>query len=290
MNVSFTLFTNKAEEMPRICEHAEGIGFSHAWVGEHIVAPAGDAIEHPYGGRQRPPVVASDNRFYDLWLTIGAILERTKKLKVHTGVCVLPLRHPLITARACLTAHRIASNRFGLGVGAGWLESEFAALGVPFQERWTRMEESIGILRQIFSGIPAAHAGPHYPFPVVQMTEAAVDIPIFIGGKSPAAIRRAARFADGWVGMPIPFDETIAIKKGIDRARSDLGFGHRPFAFFPRLFEPIDRDTVTRFQDAGFENVVITWDMLHPEDPRETSLDHKRRKLDAVQKTLGLMP
>jgi hypothetical protein len=90
--------------------------------------------------------------------------------------------------------------------------------------------------------------------------------------------------------MPIPFDETIAIKKGIDRARSDLGFGHRPFAFFPRLFEPIDRDTVTRFQDAGFENVVITWDMLHPEDPRETSLDHKRRKLDAVQKTLGLMP
>jgi len=289
ISVGFSAYTNKAEELGPICRHAEEAGFRHVWVGEHVVAPVGDDFHHPYGGRQRPPVVPSDDRFYDIWVVIGSILANTRRLQVATGVYILPLRNPLMTARACLTAQAIAQGRFRFGIGAGWLAPEFEAIGVPFAERGARMTELMEILRKIFAGGLVAHRGRHYSFRKLQMTEKPVDIPFVIGGTTEKAIRRAALMADGWVGVPLPLEQDIAIRETITRIRAENGITGR-FDYFPRLTGGADRDALRKFEDAGFENAVVTWDMLHPEDPRETSLDFKRRRIDAFAAGLGLEP
>ena len=299
MRYGFGIYTNKTEELAGICQHAEALGFSNVWVGEHIVAPITDNLEHPYGGRERPPVVQSDDRFYDIWVAIGAMLASTSKITISTGVYILPLRNPLITARACLTAAQLgarpdAPNRFMFGLGVGWNTEEFEAIGIPFRERAGRTDEIIDILRRLFAAEEFEFTGKYHSFRRLQMTPKPVPIQFIVGGTQPAPMRRAALKADGWVGVPIPLEESIAIRDFIAKTRREAGIT-TPFAYYPRMAGPdkggsAERDNVKRYEDAGFENLTFTWDMMHPEDPRTTDLDFKRRRLDAFAKKMGVTP
>ncbi len=288
MQIGFTIYPNRPDEMGPLCKHAEDLGFKHVWVGEHIVSPVENASNHPYGGRSRPPVLPSDDRFYDLWIAIAAIAAQTNKIMIGSGIYLLALRHPLSTARACLTAQHLAHGRFLFGVGIGWLAEEFEAMGVPFAERVTRFEEQIHILRNLFAGGEYAHDGQHYKFPRLQMTGPKADIPIMIGGTKGAAVRRAARIADGWYGTTIPLEDSIAIRAEILRVRAEEGHADKPFAFHARVLGAADYDNLVRYQDAGFDSASVIWDVLHPEDPRTTTLDYKLRCLEDGAKRIGI--
>lgn len=288
MPIGFAINTNPIREMVDITRHAEAVGFTDVWVGEHVVMPFATASSHPYEGRPRPPIAPVDDRIYDLWVAVGALLAATRTIRVSTGIALLPFRHPLITARACLTAAEMGKDRFRLGVGVGWLSEEFHALGIPFKERTSRLEEIVQILRHAFSGQPFEHSGPAYPFPRLQLSTKPADIPIIFGCTKMPAVRRAAILGDGWYGTTIPLDECVTIRKEIERVRLERGLPLDRFTYHVRPVGAPTRDNIERYRAAGFENIVMSWDTLHPEDPLQTSLDFKRRKLDAFAAEVGI--
>ena len=290
MAVGITLYSNPPEEMVPICQHAEALGFEGVWVGDHVVAPEVMADKHPYSTRV-PMVVAGDERMYDSWVMIGAIIGATSRLMVSSGVLLLPLRHPILTARACLSAHKMSQGRFRFGVGVGWLADEFKALGVTFKERAKHFEEMLDILQKLFAGTgPVAHDGPLYPFPLLQLTREPARIPLLFGGTKLPAIRRAALRGDGWYGTTIPLEDSIVIKQEIERIRREHGLYKKPYQFIGRPVGPITMENYDRYRAAGFHNLVITWELLHPSGQADMSLGAKFKSLDKVAKTLGLKP
>ncbi len=290
MAVGLTLYSNRPEEVVPICQRAEALGYEGVWVGDHVVAPEVMLDQHPYSTRV-PMVLAGDERMYDSWVTIGAIIGATSRIKVASGVYLLPLRHPILTARACLSAHKMSGGRFRFGVGVGWLADEFNALGVPFKDRAKRFEEMLDILEKLFAGNgPVAHDGPLYPFPSLQLTREPARIPLLFGGTKPPAVRRAAIRGHGWYGTTVPLEESIAIKNEIVRIRNEHGLGDKPYQFIGRPVGPATNENLDRYRAAGFTNLVLPWETIHPSGQPDMSLSAKLKSLENVAKTLGLRP
>jgi probable F420-dependent oxidoreductase len=177
------------EGIRRAAEQAEALGFHDVWTSEHIITPA---------GAMYPP----SPLFYDPVLSLTWAAAYTKRVLLGTSVLVLPMRHPLPLAKELATLQNLSGGRFILGAGVGWLEGEFAALGVPFSERGRRMDEGIAMMRAVWSDDPVSFASRYVPAEIDNMRmmpKPEKPIPIWIGGTSEPALRRAARF-DGWHG------------------------------------------------------------------------------------------
>jgi alkanesulfonate monooxygenase SsuD/methylene tetrahydromethanopterin reductase-like flavin-dependent oxidoreductase (luciferase family) len=288
MAVGITLYSNRPEEMVPISRHAEALGYEGVWLGDHVVAPEVMGEEHPYATRV-PMVLSGDERMYDLWVTLGAIIGATSTIKVAAGIYLLPLRHPILTARACLSAHKMSGGRFRFGVGVGWLASEFEALGVPFKDRGRQTDEILDILAKLFAGNgPLAYDGPTYKFPSLQLTREPANIPLLFGGTKGPAIRRAALRGDGWYGTTIPLEDCIAIKREIERLRRENGLEKKPYEFIGRPVGPATNENLDRYRAAGFHNLVIPWETVHPSDGADMSLGGKLQSLEKTAKALGL--
>ena len=288
MRVGFTVYSNRADEIVPICQRAEALGFEGAWVGDHVVSPENQSTDHPYETRV-PMVLSGDERIYDHFTMIGAMLAGTSRLKVASGIYLLPLRHPLLTARACLTAHKMSGGRFRFGVGLGWLPDEFAALGVPFKDRAKRFEEILDVLPKLFAGAgPVSSDGPLYPFAPLQLTSEPAAIPLLFGGTAAPAVRRAALRGDGWYGTTIPLEECLKIREDILQIRREQALDHKPFEFVCRVVGPATRDNIERYGTVGFDHVVLPWESIHPSGQADMSLGAKLNSLSRVAKELGL--
>ena len=138
------------EAIRRAAIQAEELGFADAWTSEHIIVPK----DAPY-----PPSAL----FYDPVLTLTWAAAYTKRVGLGTSVLVLPMRHPLPLAKELATLQNLSEGRLILGAGVGWLEAEFAALGVPFRERGRRMDEGIAMMRAVWSQDPVTFPAPPHP-------------------------------------------------------------------------------------------------------------------------------
>ena len=162
---------------------AEEAGLADVWVQDHIAIPPDDA--EGSGGRYLDPLTAL------AWLA-----GSTRRIGLGTGVLVLPYRPPLPTAKAVATVQELSGGRLRLGIGVGWMEAEFRALGVPYAERGRRSDETLAFLRRCFSGDTAlAHGQPFLFLPRPPAP------PIYVGGSGEHALRRTVRYGDGWMPM-----------------------------------------------------------------------------------------
>ncbi len=181
----------------------EASGFDSLWTVEHVLVPAGYESTYPYSPNGKMPG-PDDSDIPDplIWLTYVA--AHTERIRLATGVLVLPQRNVVITAKEIATLDHLSSGRVTLGVGVGWLAEEFAALGVPFKERGARMDEYIDVLRELWapSGDPekSTVAGKFVNFDdcIMRPRPANGTVPIVIGGHSVAAAKRAGRRGDGF--------------------------------------------------------------------------------------------
>ena len=142
-------------EVAEIAVAAEAAGFDSLWLGEHLLLPAGYDAVHPTkdeATERAAPIVATGTRLSDPLVALAAAAARTDRIRLATGIYLVNLRHPLVTARAAATLQDLAGGRFVLGVGSGWLREEFDALAIPFEERGARLEESLHILRRGLGG------------------------------------------------------------------------------------------------------------------------------------------
>jgi probable F420-dependent oxidoreductase len=191
-----------ANELLPLARHADGLGFEGVAIADHLVVPA--VVDTPYPGGVRSWDEQTD--WPDPWVSIWAMAGATERLRFVTNVYVLALRHPLATAKAVATAAALSGDRVVLGVGVGWMTEEFAEVGVPFNDRGARTDEIIAILRQAWSTGRVDRHGRFYDFGGVHVRPAPRrPVPVWIGGESVPAVRRAARLGDGWIsGRTLP--------------------------------------------------------------------------------------
>ncbi|MBV8095942.1 MAG: TIGR03619 family F420-dependent LLM class oxidoreductase [Acetobacteraceae bacterium] len=235
------------EAIRRAAIQAEELGFADAWSSEHIIIPRGA----PY-----PPSA----NFYDPVLTLTWAAAFTKRVGLGTSVLVLPMRHPLPLAKELATLQNLSEGRLILGAGVGWLEAEFAALGVPFRERGRRMDEGMAMMRAVWQEDPVTFPARHIPAVIEDMRmlpKPVKPIPIWIGGSSEAALARAVRIADGWHGSRLSPDQAAPIVRRLREQRPQSQFVISVRYGWDGKNEDALRTRLATYRKAGVEHILV---------------------------------
>ncbi len=182
-----------------ICRRAEAAGFESVWGGEHVVLPDAIHSKYPYTEDGKIPA-EPDTPIPDplIWLAFAAAAAPT--LRLGTCILIVPQRNPLVLAKELATLDQLSGGRVELGLGVGWLQEEFDALGVPWERRGARNDEYIAAMRALWAGPHAEFHGEFVDFEPATCSPRPVNgnIPVLVGGDTDAAIRRAVRIADGY--------------------------------------------------------------------------------------------
>ncbi len=193
---------------------AETAGFDSIWAVEHVVVPHAYQSRYPYSPSGRMGSGLEDFPLPDPLIWLAYIASATRRIKLGTAILILPQRNPVVTAKAVATLDHLAGGRrVLLGIGVGWLAEEFAALGVPFDDRGARTDEYVAAMRALWSQERATFTGRFVSFNDVFCRPLPADrrIPVIVGGDTKAAARRAGRLGDGYFparGAPTElFDE-----------------------------------------------------------------------------------
>ncbi len=197
----------------RHAERAEDLGLDDVWVSEHIIVPRDKFPRSPL--------------FFDPVLSLTWAAAVTRRVRLGTSVLVLPMRHPLPLAKELSTLHNFSEGRLILGAGAGWLEAEFAALGVPFNERGRRLDEGLAMMRAVWTEDPVTFRSRHIQATIEGLTMSPAPIspiPLWFGGSSDAALRRTIRMGDGWHGSGLSAADAAPIITRLREARPDATF------------------------------------------------------------------
>lgn len=182
-----------------IARHAEAAGFESLWTVEHVVVPAAYESRYPYRSSGRMPG-SEDSPIPDPLIWLAYVAAHTTRIRLATGVLILPQRSAVVTAKATATLDVLSGGRLMLGVGVGWLREEFEAIGASFPDRARRAEEAIAAMRVLWSDPCPTFEGDTVRFHDARMYPKPVRgaVPIVIGGHSQAAARRAGRLGDGY--------------------------------------------------------------------------------------------
>ncbi|MGH9028362.1 MAG: TIGR03619 family F420-dependent LLM class oxidoreductase [Acidimicrobiales bacterium] len=238
-------------------EAADSLGYESVWLPEHLVLPA-EMAGSPFAGSEHPPVPPSTPVF-DALAYLSFLAGRTSRIRLGTHVYNLALRHPFVAARAVQTLDVVSGGRAELGVGAGWLRSEWEAAGLDFASRGERLDEALGICTRLWSEERVAHSGRHFEFGEVVFEPKPVQRPhppVLIGGESSAALARAARH-DGWIGLDhSPESAASMVGLLIDlRERS----GRSDAAFSVTIGASVtDEKEPQRFSEAGVDRLIVS--------------------------------
>ncbi|MEW1722044.1 TIGR03619 family F420-dependent LLM class oxidoreductase [Streptomyces sp. NPDC093109] len=200
----------------------ERAGFDSLWVSDHVVLPERVASAYPFAadGVARWP---TDIAYLEALITLTAAAAVTERVRLGTAVLVLPQRNPVLVAKQAASLDALSGGRLELGIGAGWLREEFAALGEPFERRGRRMDSAMVLLRDCWTGRPAGRDGEH-PLPdgLLVLPAPVRPIPLLVGGHSPAALRRAGRLGDGWLAQQSADDlDPGALARDVARVRRE---------------------------------------------------------------------
>jgi probable F420-dependent oxidoreductase len=202
---------------------AEAAGFESVWTVDHVVIPADYRSVYPYdpSGRIGP----DDTVFPDPLIWLSYVAHATSTLRLGTAILILPQRNPVVLAKELATLDFLSGGRMILGVGVGWLKEEYEALGVPWEGRGRRGEESIGAMRALWSQERARYDGATTGFAECYLRPQPVQgtIPIHIGGHSPTAARRAGRLGDGFFPFGVSRGEVPALLETVRQAAREAG-------------------------------------------------------------------
>lgn len=184
-----------------LMQAAEEAGFESAWTVEHTVVPAGYKSPYPYSNDGKMAGGVDDFPLPDPLIWMAYVAAGTTKIKLATGILILPQHNPVVVAKQVATLDHLARGRVLLGIGVGWMKEEFDALGVPFQDRGPRTDEYIHALRALWSQPKASYRGEYVAFEDLYCRPQPMNrtVPIIVGGHSPAAARRAGKLADGFI-------------------------------------------------------------------------------------------
>ncbi len=262
-------------------DEAERLGYESVWLPEHLVLPV-QMSRSPHPGDEHPPVPPTTPVF-DAFAYLGFLAGRTRHVRLGTHVYNLGLRHPFISARAVQTLDVLSGGRVEFGIGASWLEEEWRAIGLDFASRGRRVDESIEVCKRLWTEPEVAHDGEFFRFDAVAFEPKPLQQPwppILVGGESGAALRRAARAGDGWIGMSHTFESAAGQIARLRELRAESGRDTATFQIC--LGGPVGgADDVRRWEELGVTRLVVSPWRRSPD-----AVDGMRRFADLV----GLEP
>ena len=243
-----------------ICKRAEAAGFESVWGGEHVIIPDDIVSRYPYTEDGKIPA-EPDTPIPDplIWLAFAAAAAPT--LRLGTCILIVPQRNPLILAKELATLDQLSGGRVELGLGVGWLQEEFDALGVPWERRGARNDEYINAMRKLWEGPHASFSGDFVNFERVTCSPRPVNgnIPIIVGGDTDAAIRRAIKLADGYFPGEGDIDRLSAlvnrVRTGAEAAGRDPASIEINAMFGAQMADP--KRGIEEMREAGVDRMMI---------------------------------
>ena len=240
-----------------IAARAEAAGFESIWLPEHPVMPVNPASRYPGSPDGTIPPAMSD--MADPYIALARASAVTNRIRLGTGITLIPERNPLVLAGAVATLDRFSGGRFILGIGAGWLREETEIMGGDFDHRWTQTREAIAVMRALWTQDAAEYHGRYYDFPPVQCNPKPFQEggpPVILGGSARNVFRRVARWGDGWMPTAATPEQIAAGRAAIDELAEAAG--RDPATITITVFgQPADREVIARFAAAGANRVII---------------------------------
>ncbi|MFT4571504.1 MAG: putative F420-dependent oxidoreductase [Hyphomicrobiaceae bacterium] len=260
MKFATALAFGAPEHFTAMARTADQAGWDWFAISDHVLFPETLESSYPYveGGK---PYWDAEAAWPDPIVAIAAMAAVTEKLRFMTNVYILPARNPLLVAKAVGTAAVMSGGRISLGVGTGWMREEFEMLGQRFERRGKRTNECIEVLRALWHTGRAEFHGEFYDFEPVRMFPVpSAPIPIYVGGLSEPALRRAARLGDGWIAVQHTTDEIAGYVAKINEYRKEYGREAEPFEFVVAATDAFDVDAYKRLEDVGATTLItVPW-------------------------------
>ena len=251
---SGTAFMNTSEALA-VTRMLDEIGFDGMICADHLIYPRN--LTSPYPSGADAPPWPPDTGWPDSWVLIGAMAAITTRLRFTNAVYVAPARPLLEVAKQVATAAVVSEGRVSLTVGAGWMREEFELLGQSFDNRGKRLDEMIPALRALWRGGWVSWSGEHYQIPELMLEpHPPAPVPIMCGGESEAALRRAARLCDGWVGTAYAWEDAARYVERLHALRREYDRLDEPFEIMLALLDVPSPDLYKRAQDVGITAVM----------------------------------
>ncbi|MXY52631.1 MAG: LLM class F420-dependent oxidoreductase [Gammaproteobacteria bacterium] len=237
-----------------LVQAAEEAGFESAWTVEHTVVPEGYESAYPYSEDGKMAGGAHDFPLPDPLVWMAYVGGQTSRMKLGTGILILPQHNPVITAKQVATLDRMTGGRVLLGIGVGWLREEFDVIGAQFDERAARTDEYVAAMRALWGQERPSFAGEFVRFDGAYCRPQPLDgqVPIIVGGHSKAAARRAGRLGDGFFPARGASPELIALARETAEAA-----GRDPAQLEVTVSCPEDLDELKALSNLGVDRVLV---------------------------------
>jgi probable F420-dependent oxidoreductase len=247
--------TAQTGDIAGIAREVENLGYESLFIPEHPVIPIGFKTVPP-GGGQLP-------EHYGRWLHPFVAATVTKRIKLGTGICLLPEREPLMTAKVIASLDVVSGGRVVLGVGGGWLKEETEAMGTQFGMRWRRLRETVEALRVLWTEAEPSYNGELVKFPPVRCDPKPIQKggpPIMLGAHGPKGRERVVRSYDGWcpvIGKPETFKRDVAELRRLAAERGRDPASLQITAFAPPHDDGLSTDELKFYEEAGANRLVL---------------------------------
>jgi probable F420-dependent oxidoreductase len=259
MNVGLTIFvTTYTIDIVSLARHAERLGFDSIWVPEHPIIPAD--MKTPWPGSKEGVLPDWYKRTIDPFVGLAAAAGATTKLRLGTGICLVPERDPLYTAKEVATLDQVSKGRFEFGIGAGWLKEESDVFGVDFPRRWTQTRDHVLAMKALWKDELSEYQGRYVKFPKLWCHPKPFQKPhppVLIAGELEKSAQRVADFGDGWFPRGRAIDP-----KGLEAGRKKIEQLYRERGRDPKTLNisvfaaPPDKALNRQFTDAGATRVI----------------------------------
>jgi probable F420-dependent oxidoreductase len=239
---------------------AEGCGFHSLWAAEHVVLFDDYASSYPYSADGRIPA-GGEIGMLEPFTSLAFLAAVTGRIRLGTGICLVPQRNPVYTAKEAANVDWLSGGRLDLGVGVGWLAEEFRAVATPFERRGARTRSYLEVMKRLWCDPVSEYKDEFYELPACRQFPKPVQKPhppIHFGGESDAALRRVADVGQGWYGFNLEPHELASRLERLDallaergRSRADVQVSVSPY------LKGCDPDKAKRFEDAGADQVIL---------------------------------
>ena len=291
--------------MLQVAQEAEAIGFDAIWVGDHIIFPPVTSSSHPVSNAAPGAAIRSEEPIFDPLVVLSYLAHATSRVKLAIGVLIIPYRNPVLTAKWLATLDVLSGGRVLLGAGVGWLKDEFEAVDVPFEHRGAITDEYIELMRELWTKDQPEFDGSFYhltPGFAFLPKPLQGSIPIWVGGHSGLALKRAARLGDGYFSAYASFDELIERHQRLNQLlaqeqRDPAGFTfagqaryfvyEEPYPDAPPCIGPPQKiaDDIMRMRELGLQHLQLA---PPPGPTTDFVLEQVRRFAEDVKPKLDL--
>jgi probable F420-dependent oxidoreductase len=290
MRFGFHLFMVPPDQHLDVARTADVSGWDSIQVADAPFFPETVSVPYPYtpdGSRFWP----LDLPVLDPWVAITAMAVVTERIRFIPSVLRLAVRQPLLEAKALCSVAAVSNDRVALGVGLAWMPEEFKWLGMDKKTRGRRQNEAIQILKLLMGGGFVEFHGKYYDFDRLIMAPVPnKPVPIYVGGTTKPALRRAARYGDGWIGVMHPLGEIEGTLAELNGYRREFGRENEPFDIMLHCPDAQSVDDIRRLEDLGVTDLQVTpWTV--PDTPAHLGVQAFMRqqppvseKLDAIKR------